>query len=113
MNTVLTLFAENLSQRLPEHILTALPQPYFQDQHRIRMAVEHHFRLPENFPPQKTRSHFRQRVFYQQQIITSNRAFPVRLPRLFCSNFAPLRRRLHRLRLWCRVEFCRSKRCGV
>ena len=48
MNTVLTLFAENLSQRLPEHILTALPQPYFQDQQRIRMAVEHHFRLPEN-----------------------------------------------------------------
>lgn len=48
MNTVLTLFAENLSQRLPEHILTALPQAYFQDQHRIRMAVEHNFRLPEN-----------------------------------------------------------------
>lgn len=57
MDTVLTLFAENLSQRLPEHILTALPQPYFQDQQRIRMAVEHHFRLPENIKNELNQLH--------------------------------------------------------
>lgn len=57
MNTVLTLFAENLSQRLPEHILTALPQAYFQDQHRIRMAVEHNFRLPENIKNELNQLH--------------------------------------------------------
>ena len=57
MNTVLTLFAENLSQRLPEHILTALPQPYFQDQHRIRMAVAHNFRLPENIKNELNQLH--------------------------------------------------------
>ena len=47
MNTVFTLFADNLD-RLPEHILTALPQPYFQDKNRIRIRVENNFRLPEN-----------------------------------------------------------------
>ena len=47
MNTVFTLFADNLD-RLPEHILTALPQPYFQDKNRIRITVEDNFRLPEN-----------------------------------------------------------------
>ena len=47
MNTVFTLFADNLD-RLPEHILTALPQPYFQDKNRIRITVENNFRLPEN-----------------------------------------------------------------
>lgn len=57
MNTVLTLFAENLSQRLPEYILTALPQPYFQDQQRIRMAVEHNFRLPENIKNELNQLH--------------------------------------------------------
>ena len=48
MNTVLTLFAEDLSFRLPENILTALLQPYFQDEQRIRITVEPNFRLPEN-----------------------------------------------------------------
>lgn len=56
MNTVFTLFADNLD-RLPKHILTALPQPYFQDQQRIRMAVEHNFRLPENIKNELNQLH--------------------------------------------------------
>ena len=48
MNTVFTVFADHLYTRLPENILTALPKPYFQDEQRIRMAVEPDFRLPEN-----------------------------------------------------------------
>lgn len=48
MNTVFTLFAENLNDSLPENILTALPKPYFQDQHRIRITVDNSFSLPES-----------------------------------------------------------------
>ncbi|MBQ9258576.1 MAG: phosphoserine phosphatase SerB [Neisseriaceae bacterium] len=48
MNTVFTVFADHLHTRLPENILTALPKPYFQDEQRIRIAVEPDFRLPEN-----------------------------------------------------------------
>ena len=48
MNTVLTLFAEDLGFRLPENLLSALPQPYFQDEQRIRITIEPDFRLPEN-----------------------------------------------------------------
>ena len=48
MNTVFTVFADHLHTKLPENILTALPKPYFQDEQRIRIAVEPDFRLPEN-----------------------------------------------------------------
>lgn len=56
MNTVFTLFADNLD-RLPQHILTALPQPYFQDKHRIRITVENDFRLPENIKNELNQLH--------------------------------------------------------
>ncbi|MBP5790398.1 MAG: phosphoserine phosphatase SerB [Neisseriaceae bacterium] len=56
MNTVFTLFADNLD-RLPKHILTALPKPYFQDKHRIRITVENDFRLPENIKNELNQLH--------------------------------------------------------
>ena len=56
MNTVFTLFADNLD-RLPEHILTALPPAYFQDEHRIRIRVENNFRLPENIKQELNQLH--------------------------------------------------------
>ncbi|MBO7381185.1 MAG: phosphoserine phosphatase SerB [Neisseriaceae bacterium] len=56
MNTVFTLFADNLD-RLTKHILTALPQPYFQDKHRIRITVENDFRLPENIKNELNQLH--------------------------------------------------------
>ena len=57
MDTVFTLFADDLSFRLPENLLNALPQPYFQDKHRIRITVENDFRLPENIKNELNQLH--------------------------------------------------------
>lgn len=57
MDTVFTLFADDLSFRLPEELLNALPKPYFQDKHRIRITVENDFRLPENIKNELNQLH--------------------------------------------------------
>ena len=50
MNTVLTLFADDLAFRLPEiqSLLNDLPEKHFADEHTIRIFVPEDFRLPEN-----------------------------------------------------------------